>query len=85
MNTTRFCCLLGMALSVRHAGGARVVVSDNEVRNFQDTAIVVKPSRQPAHVFGNRAISDNEDAQAATVDGPCGIVGENQRISTTDE
>jgi hypothetical protein len=56
---------------------AKVVVTDNTIKQFQGTAIVVKQSQTPAHVYGNMAISSDPKAKVADVQGPAGVVGEN--------
>ncbi len=67
----------------RHAlfasGAHRVWATDNTVKNFLGTAIVIEKSTLPVHVFGNTAFSDSEKDTAARVDGPQGIVAENVR------
>lgn len=57
---------------------ATVVVTGNTVKQFQGTAIIVKDSQKPAHVHGNTAISADPKAKAVDVQGPSGIVDENE-------
>lgn len=56
---------------------ATVVVTGNTVKRFQGTAITVKDSPKPAHVYGNTAISTDPKAKVVDVQGPSGIVEEN--------
>ena len=70
----------------RHAlfasGAKQVRVTGNTVGQFLQTAILVDKSEQPAHVFGNVAISDNSKDEAVKVSGPRGVVQENSRKPT---
>jgi parallel beta-helix repeat protein len=61
-----------------NATKASVVVTDNTVKNFQTTAILVKDSQKPAHVYGNTATSADPKAKAVEVQGPSGIVEANE-------
>jgi hypothetical protein len=54
-----------------------VVVTNNTIMNFQGTAILVKESQQPAHVFGNTATSADPQAKVVDVQGMSGIVEAN--------
>lgn len=63
-----------------NATGSRVMVSENEVRGFTGTAIIVKQSSQAAHVFGNHAISDHETDKPVVVEGLSGVVSENRLV-----
>lgn len=67
----------------RHAifasGANQVRVIDNTISNFLGAGVVVNASALPAHVFGNVALSDKQDDEAATVDGPQGVVRDNVR------
>ena len=56
---------------------ATVVVTGNEIRRFQGTAIIVRDSPQPAHVFGNTAASDDPLAKVVEIQGRAGIVEAN--------
>jgi len=60
-----------------NARKATVVVSGNTVQTFQGTAIIVKDSRKPAHVYDNRATSADPQAKVVDVQGPSGIIEEN--------
>lgn len=60
-----------------NATKATLVVTGNKIKQFQGTAIVVKDSKKPAHVFGNTAHSADPQAKVAGVQGPAGIVEEN--------
>jgi hypothetical protein len=60
-----------------NAGKATVLVTGNTVKNFQGTAIIVKDSLKPSHVYGNTATSSDPKAQVAEVQGLSGIVDEN--------
>lgn len=70
----------------RHAlfasGAKQVYAKGNTTSQFFGTAIVVKDSNLPAHVFGNVALSDNADDKAVQVTGPPGIVANNSREAT---
>jgi hypothetical protein len=59
------------------ASKADVVISGNRVRDFDKTAIIVKDSTQPAHVFGNTAFSSDPEAQAVIIEGSAGIISDN--------
>jgi hypothetical protein len=60
-----------------NAKNAEVVVSANEISRFQGTAIIVKDSPSPSHVYGNVAVSDAPEATTIEVVGLSGIVDEN--------
>jgi parallel beta-helix repeat protein len=60
-----------------NATKATVTVTDNSIKQFQDTAIIVKDSHKPAHVHGNTATFADPKARVADVQGPSGIVEEN--------
>ena len=60
-----------------NAGKATVVVTGNTVKQFQGTAIIVKDSQKPAHVYGNTATSADPKAKAVDLQGPSGVVEEN--------
>ncbi|MFO0866572.1 MAG: right-handed parallel beta-helix repeat-containing protein [Gemmataceae bacterium] len=60
-----------------NASKATVVVTGNSIKNFQGTAIFVKDSQKPAHVYGNTAISPDPKAKVVDVQGPSGIIDEN--------
>ncbi len=68
-----------------NASGAKVSISENEVRGFKSIAINVKQSTHPAHVFGNTAVSDHPDDKPVMVDGPTGIVADNVRVASDSE
>lgn len=59
------------------ATGAAVVITGNTIRQLQGTAIVVKNSPRPAHVFGNTAESAEPTARVVDVQGPAGVVADN--------
>ena len=61
-----------------NASKAAVVITGNMIRQFHGTAIIVKESQKPAHVHGNTSISTDPKAKAVDVQGPSGIVGENE-------
>jgi hypothetical protein len=61
------------------ANGAQVVAAGNEAQGFKGVAFLVKQSTQPAHLYGNRAISANQEDQAVKVEGAAGIVSDNLR------
>ena len=54
-----------------------MTIIGNTVQQFQGTAFVVKDSQQPAHVFGNSAISSDLKANVVDVQGASGIVEQN--------
>jgi hypothetical protein len=56
---------------------AAVVISENKVKGFRGTAIVVKDGAPPPHVFGNTAISADPAAKVVDVSGPSGVVEKN--------
>lgn len=61
-----------------YASNAKLVrATGNTASQFLGTAIVVKDSILPAHLFGNRAISEHDDDKAVEVTGPQGIVQDN--------
>ena len=55
-----------------------MIVKGNTIKGFQGTAIIVKDSRKPAHVHGNTAISSDPKAKVVDVQGPAGIVEDNE-------
>ncbi|MEZ6090483.1 MAG: right-handed parallel beta-helix repeat-containing protein [Pirellulaceae bacterium] len=61
-----------------HATKANITASGNRIRQFQKTAIIVKDSTMPAHIFGNIAFSADSKAQAVDLQGPSGIVRDNE-------
>jgi parallel beta-helix repeat protein len=64
-----------------NADGSQVLVCDNEIRGFENTAIIVKRSSHPAHVFGNTAVSNNAADKPVIVEGELGVVSDNRLIS----
>lgn len=56
---------------------ATLVVTGNTINQFQATAIVIRESQKPAHVYGNTAISADAGAQVVVVEGASGIVEAN--------
>jgi parallel beta-helix repeat protein len=60
-----------------NATNANVVVSGNTIKDFLETAIVVKNSRSPTHIYGNRAISASDQAKVVDISGAVGIVQDN--------
>ena len=61
-----------------NAAKAAVSITGNTIKQFQGTAIIVKDSQKPAHVFGNTATSTDPQAKVVDVQGPSGVVGENR-------
>jgi len=59
------------------ASKATVVIRGNRVKGFQGTAILVRDSEKPAHVFANTATSGDPKAKAVEVQGPSGLVADN--------
>ena len=65
----------------RHAlygTGSAITANDNTVSNFFRTAFVVNKPTQPAHVYGNTAVSANPKDKVVSIDGQAGIVADNQ-------
>ena len=60
-----------------NASKATVFINGNRITKFQGTAIIVKDSQRPAHVYGNMANSADPKAKVVDVQGPSGIVEEN--------
>jgi parallel beta-helix repeat protein len=60
-----------------HATKASLAVTGNSVKQFQGTAIIIKDSLKPAHIYGNTATSTDPKAKVTDVQGPIGIVEEN--------
>ncbi len=56
---------------------ATVVITGNEVQQFQGSAITVKDSQKPAHVHGNTGISSDPKARVVDVQGAAGTVEAN--------
>ncbi|MEZ6123193.1 MAG: right-handed parallel beta-helix repeat-containing protein [Planctomycetaceae bacterium] len=56
---------------------ASVTITENTVRRFQGTAIIVRNSLSPANVFGNVVISADPQASAVKVEGASGSVDNN--------
>ena len=54
-----------------------VVVTGNTIKQFQGSAIVVKDSQRPAHVYENTATSADSKAKVVDVQGLSGIVADN--------
>ena len=71
------------SLRWRHAlfasGAKKVHATGNTATQFIGTAIVVRQSELPAHVFGNTAVSNNDDDEPVEITGPQGVVQENFR------
>lgn len=57
---------------------ATVAVFENAVKRFQGTAIIIKDSTSPAHVYGNTALSNEPRAKVIEVQGPTGMIQENK-------
>ena len=60
------------------ANKATVSVASNSMKGFTSPAIFIKDSQEPAHVFGNTAISKDEKAKVVEIQGPAGVVANNQ-------
>ncbi len=56
---------------------SNVVISGNKVSRFRGTAIIVKESSQPAHIYQNIGISISPDAKVIDVSGATGLVESN--------
>lgn len=55
-----------------------VTVSGNQISNFRGSAIIIKSNPAPVHVFGNRATSQDPQANIVEITGESGIVDDNQ-------
>lgn len=60
-----------------------VAISDNRITGFSRVAIVVKGDQHPSHVYGNLAFADDSQAQAVDIQGPTGIVRDNEVRATS--
>jgi hypothetical protein len=60
-----------------NAAKSTVFITGNSIQNFQGTAIIVKDSQNPAHVFGNTATSADAKAKVVDAQGPSGVVADN--------
>jgi parallel beta-helix repeat protein len=60
-----------------NATKATVTVTGNTIKQFQGTAIIVKDSQKPAHVYGNTATAADAKAKVVDVQGPSGVVADN--------
>jgi hypothetical protein len=60
-----------------NATKATVVITGNTIKQFQGTAIIVKDSQKPAHVYGNTATAADAKAKVVDVQGPSGVVADN--------
>ncbi len=60
-----------------NATNATLVVTGNSIKHPQGTAILIKDSQKPAHVYGNTATSADAKAKVVDVQGPTGIVADN--------
>ncbi len=60
-----------------NATKSTMLISGNSIQQFQGTAIIVKDSIKPAHIYGNSATSADPKANVVEVQGPKGIVEEN--------
>jgi parallel beta-helix repeat protein len=56
---------------------ATVSVTSNRVQGFTGPAIIIRDSSKPAHVFGNTAITKDENAKVVEIQGPAGVVANN--------
>ena len=64
--------------SALNAKQTRVTASDNTIHHNSGPGILVQDSPRPAHVFGNVMISDAPAAEVVRIDGPAGIVADNE-------
>ncbi len=60
-----------------NATKSTMVITGNKIEGFSGPAIVVKDSPKPAHVYGNTAITQDEQAKVVEIQGPAGLVDEN--------
>jgi nitrous oxidase accessory protein NosD len=63
--------------SAVNASKATVVITGNIIQQFKGSAIIVKDSQKPAHIYGNTATSTDPKAKVVDVQGPSGIVETN--------
>ncbi|MCO6455695.1 MAG: right-handed parallel beta-helix repeat-containing protein [Pirellulaceae bacterium] len=66
--------------SAVQASKSAVSIRGNEVRNFEQAAIVVKQPSSPAQVHGNRALATRGDQRVLDVDQPHGDLADNQLV-----
>lgn len=60
-----------------NATKAKVFITANRISQFQGSAIIVKDSPEPVHVFGNTGISTDPQAKVVDVHGASGIIESN--------
>ncbi len=60
-----------------NASKSTLVITGNTIQGFHGPAITVKDSLKPAHIFGNTAISKDENAEVVRLQGPAGVVDDN--------
>ena len=53
---------------------AAVIIRGNNIKQFQETAIIVTDSQTPAHVYSNTATSSDPNAKVVDVQGKSGVV-----------
>ncbi len=61
-----------------HASEANIAATKNIIADFHRTAIVVQKPSSPADVFGNLAITTNNDDKVLELDGDAGLVANNE-------
>ncbi len=64
-----------------NASKSTMTVTGNTIERFQRTAIVVKDSRKPAHVYGNKATTVDPKAKVVDVQGASGVVESNKLLN----
>lgn len=63
-----------------NASKSTMIVTGNTIERFQRTAIIVKDSQRPAHVYGNKATTVDPQAKVVDVQGPSGVVESNKLL-----
>lgn len=64
--------------SAVNAAQSSLTITDNQIEGFSKVAIVVKDSTEPAHVYGNIAVSSDPKAEVVQVDGKRGVIEHNR-------
>ena len=60
-----------------NATKATVIIKSNEISRFQGSAIIVKESPEPVHVFGNTGVSTDSKSKIVDVQGSTGTIENN--------
>ncbi|MCA9053161.1 MAG: right-handed parallel beta-helix repeat-containing protein [Planctomycetaceae bacterium] len=59
------------------ADQSRVTITGNQVRRFQQVAIIVNDTPEPACIYGNTAVSEHQTDRVVKVTGTPGVVSDN--------